>query len=191
MTRAREGLVLGYAERSVGGALQHPSPFLEEARAALDAPWEERAEELFGPDETLHATFTTLRDELLRSIPRTGGRLGELRLDTDLDVAHGAVRYLELVKLAALIDRPEPASRWPMRCRGSTPRCSARPPPSSARSCRPARSTRCCSTPSTTRAPARPPSPRARSPRWSPSCPPAATGCCSAPPTSRPTARAR
>jgi DNA helicase II / ATP-dependent DNA helicase PcrA len=106
MTRAREGLVLGYAERSVGGALQHPSPFLEEARAALDAPWEERAEELFGPDETLHATFTTLRDELLRSIPRTGGRLGELRLDTDLDVAHGAVRYLELVKLAALIDRP-------------------------------------------------------------------------------------
>jgi DNA helicase II / ATP-dependent DNA helicase PcrA len=106
MTRAREGLVLGYAERSAGGALQHPSPFLEEARAALDAPWEERAEELFGPDETLHATFTTLRDELLRSIPRTGGRLGELRLDTDLDVAHGAVRYLELVKLAALIDRP-------------------------------------------------------------------------------------
>jgi DNA helicase-2/ATP-dependent DNA helicase PcrA len=106
MTRAREGLVLGYAERSVSGALQHPSPFLEEARAALGAPWEERAEELFGPDETLHATFTTLRDELLRSIPRTGGRLGELRLDTDLDVAHGAVRYLELVKLAALIDRP-------------------------------------------------------------------------------------
>jgi len=106
MTRAREGLVLGYAERSVGGALQHPSPFLEEARAGAQAPWEERAEELFGPDETLHATFTTLRDELLRSIPRTAGRLGELRLDTDLDVAHGAVRYLELVKLAALIDRP-------------------------------------------------------------------------------------
>jgi DNA helicase-2/ATP-dependent DNA helicase PcrA len=106
MTRAREGLVLGYAERSVGGALQHPSPFLEEARAAAQAPWEDRAEELFGPDETLHATFTTLRDELLRSIPRTGGRLGELRLDTDLDVAHGAVRYLELLKLAALIDRP-------------------------------------------------------------------------------------
>jgi superfamily I DNA/RNA helicase/RecB family exonuclease len=107
MTRASEGLVLAYASRAEGGALQHPSPFLEEARAALDAPWEERAEELFGPDETLHATFTTLRDELLRSIPRTATRLGELRLDTDLDVSHGAVRYLELVKLAALIDRPE------------------------------------------------------------------------------------
>ena len=38
MTRAREGLVLSYAERSVGGALQHPSPFLEEARAVLQAP---------------------------------------------------------------------------------------------------------------------------------------------------------
>jgi DNA helicase-2/ATP-dependent DNA helicase PcrA len=107
MTRAREGLVLAYAERSEAGALQHPSPFLEEIRAAVDAPWEERAEELFGPDETLHATFTALRDELLRSIPRTGTRLGELRLDTDLDVAHGAVRYLELLKLAALMGRPE------------------------------------------------------------------------------------
>jgi DNA helicase-2/ATP-dependent DNA helicase PcrA len=107
ITRAREGLVLAYAERSAAGALQHPSSFLEEVRAAVDAPWEERAEELFGPDETLHATFTTLRDELLRSIPRTGTRLGELRLDTDLDVAHGAVRYLELLKLAALMNRPE------------------------------------------------------------------------------------
>jgi DNA helicase-2/ATP-dependent DNA helicase PcrA len=107
MTRARDGLVLAYAERSEAGALQHPSPFLEEVRAAVDAPWDERAEELFGPDETLHATFTTLRDELLRSIPRTGTRLGELRLDTDLDVAHGAVRYLELLKLAALMNRPE------------------------------------------------------------------------------------
>jgi DNA helicase-2/ATP-dependent DNA helicase PcrA len=106
MTRASDGLVLAYPSRSEAGALQHPSPFLEEARAALDAPWEERAEELFGPDETVHATFTTLRDELLRSIPRTATRLGELRLDTDLDVSHGAVRYLELVKLAALMDRP-------------------------------------------------------------------------------------
>jgi DNA helicase-2/ATP-dependent DNA helicase PcrA len=107
MTRASEGLVMAYAARSSAGALQHPSPFLEEARAALDGPWEERAEELFGPDETLHAMFTTLRDELLRSIPRTGTRLGELRFDTDLDVSHGAVRYLELLKLAALMDRSE------------------------------------------------------------------------------------
>jgi DNA helicase-2/ATP-dependent DNA helicase PcrA len=106
MTRASEGLVLAYAARTPSGALAHPSPFLEEARAALGAEWEERGEELFGPDETLHATFTALRDELLTSIPRTGTRLGELRMDTDLDVAHGSVRYLELVKLAALMSRP-------------------------------------------------------------------------------------
>jgi DNA helicase-2/ATP-dependent DNA helicase PcrA len=107
MTRARDGLVLSFAQRSERGALQPPSPFLEEARAALGAEWEERTEELFGPDETLHATFGALRDELLRSIPATGGMLGELRLDTDLDIAHGTARYLELVKLAALMARPD------------------------------------------------------------------------------------
>jgi DNA helicase-2/ATP-dependent DNA helicase PcrA len=37
---------------------------------------------------------------------RAGGRLAELRLDTDLDVSHAVVRYLELLKLAALIARP-------------------------------------------------------------------------------------
>jgi DNA helicase-2/ATP-dependent DNA helicase PcrA len=39
-------------------------------------------------------------------VGRIGGRLGELRLDTDLDISHGAVRYLELIKLAALLERP-------------------------------------------------------------------------------------
>jgi DNA helicase-2/ATP-dependent DNA helicase PcrA len=107
MTRARSGLVLAYAARSDAGALQPPSPFAEEARTELGAEWEERGEVLFGPDETVHATYQALRDELLQSIPRTGSRLGELRLDTDLDVAHGAVRYLELLKLAALMNRAQ------------------------------------------------------------------------------------
>ncbi len=107
MTRARSGLVLAYATRSDAGALQPPSPFAEEARTELGAEWEERGEVLFGPDETVHATYQALRDELLQSIPRTGSRLGELRLDTDLDVAHGAVRYLELLKLAALMNRAQ------------------------------------------------------------------------------------
>jgi DNA helicase II / ATP-dependent DNA helicase PcrA len=98
--------VLAYAERSDRGALQPPSPFVEEAREALGAEWEERAEQLFGPDETLHATFRQLRDELLEEVPRVGTRLGELRFDTDLDVAHATVRYLELVKIAALLERP-------------------------------------------------------------------------------------
>ena len=47
-----------------------------------------------------------MREELLADLARVGGRLGELRLDTELDVAHGVVRYLELLKLAALIERP-------------------------------------------------------------------------------------
>jgi DNA helicase II / ATP-dependent DNA helicase PcrA len=106
MTRATRGLVLAYAERSDRGALQPPSPFLEEARAALGATFAEREEELFGPDETLHATYRQLRDELLEEVPRVGTRLGELRFDTDLDVAHATVRYLELLKIAALLERP-------------------------------------------------------------------------------------
>lgn len=106
MTRARRGLVLAYAEHSDKGVLQHPSPFVEEARTALGGTWDERAEQLFGPDETLHASFRELRDELLEELPRVGTRLGELRFDTDLDVSHTVVRYLELVKLAALLERP-------------------------------------------------------------------------------------
>jgi DNA helicase-2/ATP-dependent DNA helicase PcrA len=43
---------------------------------------------------------------VLESVGRIGGRLGELRLDTELDISHGVVRYLELLKLAALLQRP-------------------------------------------------------------------------------------
>ena len=78
---------------------------------ALGAEWEDREEELFGPAETLHSTYRLLRDELLESTMRAGGRLGELRFDTDLDVSHAVVRYLELLKLAALIARPEGSAR--------------------------------------------------------------------------------
>jgi len=106
MTRARRGLVLSYAERSDRGAPQNPSPFAEEAREALGAAWDDRTEALFGPDETLHATFTALRDDLLEDVAKVGSRLGELRFDTELDVSHAIVRYLELVKVAALLERP-------------------------------------------------------------------------------------
>ena len=106
MTRARSGLVLAYAATSERGAVQPPSPFVEEAREALQAAWEDHEEELFGPAETLPSTLRMMREEVLGSVARIGGRLGELRLDTELDISHGVVRYLELVKLAALIDRP-------------------------------------------------------------------------------------
>ncbi len=105
MTRARRRLVLAFPERTERGALQQPSPFAEEARAAVDGEWEAREEELFGPAETLQSTFRMLRDELLTTVAQVGGRLGELRFDTDLDVSHAVVRYLELLKLAALMER--------------------------------------------------------------------------------------
>jgi DNA helicase-2/ATP-dependent DNA helicase PcrA len=106
MTRARHGLVLSHAAASDRGAAQPPSPFAEEARTALGEAWTEREEELFGPAETLHAAFRALRDELLGDVSRVGASLGELRFDTDLDLAHAVVRYLELVKLGALLARP-------------------------------------------------------------------------------------
>src|SRR5919109_1545331 len=93
----------GVERRRVAASVAVPGGGARSARRAVGGA----RRGVFGPDETLHATFTELRDELLRSIPRTGTRLSELRFDTDLDVAHGAVRYLELIKLAALMDRPE------------------------------------------------------------------------------------
>jgi DNA helicase-2/ATP-dependent DNA helicase PcrA len=100
ISRASERAVLCFAAEA-------PCAPVEEARASLGAEWEEKEEELFGPAETLHSTYRLLRDELLEATVRTGGRLAELRLDTDLDVSHAVVRYLELLKVAALIARPE------------------------------------------------------------------------------------
>ena len=66
------------------------------------------AEAKDGPEPAgqLEATLALLREEVLASVTRIGGRLGELRLDTELDVSHGVVRYLELLKLSALLQRP-------------------------------------------------------------------------------------
>jgi DNA helicase-2/ATP-dependent DNA helicase PcrA len=61
-----------------------------------------------GPDPVvgqLEATLHLMREEVLGGVARIGGRLGELRLDTDLDISHGVVRYLELLKLSALLQR--------------------------------------------------------------------------------------
>jgi DNA helicase-2/ATP-dependent DNA helicase PcrA len=105
LTRARKGLVLAWAEAGPPGTTPRPSPFYEEARAALDIEEEPFEEELFGPAEGLHSTFRIMRDELLDTVARVGGRLGEMRLDTYLDVDQAVARYLELIKVAALIER--------------------------------------------------------------------------------------
>ncbi len=110
LTRARARVVLCYPAAGDRGEVIAPARLVEEVRRAVRGAWEERAEELFGPAETLHSTYRLLRDELLEATMRAGGRLGELRFDTDLDVSHAVVRYLELLKLAALIAQPEGGS---------------------------------------------------------------------------------
>ena len=175
---------------TTGARRCRPRRCAEAPRGAVGGAWEDKQEELFGPAETLHSTYRMLRDELLEGTMRAGGRLGELRFDTDLDVSHAVVRYLELLKLAALIARPEGQSS-PRRCATSTPGSSRRSPPSSGRSSAPRRSTTICSTRSATSGGARRRSPRATSPRSSRSCPSAATGWCSRPRTSTRTGHAR
>jgi CRISPR/Cas system-associated exonuclease Cas4 (RecB family) len=75
------------------------------AEAATEGGDPPPAPSAVAPEDRLEATFQLMREELLESVARIGGRLGELRLDTELDISHGVVRYLELVKLAALLQR--------------------------------------------------------------------------------------
>ncbi len=107
VSRSRRRVVLAYPSANDRSAALAPAPLVETMRRAVAGVWEEREEEMFGPAETLHSTYRLLRDEVLEGTMRAGGRLAELRLDTDLDVSHAVVRYLELLKLAALIERPE------------------------------------------------------------------------------------
>jgi DNA helicase-2/ATP-dependent DNA helicase PcrA len=109
-TRAREALVLAWPDRPGEGSAA-PSHIYSEIRARHGGEEEYHEEELFGPAEGLHSTYRMLRDEVLESSWRAGSALSEMRLDTAADVTAGVARYLELVKLAALIQRPggEPA----------------------------------------------------------------------------------
>lgn len=106
VTRARKSLVLSWSD-APNGSPARSSPFYDEARTAAGAPEERFEEELFGPAEGLHSTFRIMRDELLDTVQRVGGRLGEMRLDTTLDVSQAVARYLELLKVAALIERSQ------------------------------------------------------------------------------------
>jgi DNA helicase II / ATP-dependent DNA helicase PcrA len=109
-TRARQALVLSWPE-SPDEAQVGPSPVYEAAIQALDGDEEVHEEELFGPAEGLHSTYRMIRDEVLEASWRAGSALSEMRLDTAEDVNRAVARFLELVKLAALIQRPggEPA----------------------------------------------------------------------------------
>ena len=84
--RAQDGRpVVGRGRRRVRARL--PST---RRRARPPAQQEEfHEEQLFGPAEGLHATFRMMRDEVLDSVSRVAGRLGEMRLDTYMDVGVG------------------------------------------------------------------------------------------------------
>ncbi len=90
--QARAGLVLS----RIGG----------ESEAPAEAQEEPQEEELFGPAEGLHATYRKLREEVLEASWRAGRELSEPRLDTVVDVNRAIARHLELLKLAALAQRP-------------------------------------------------------------------------------------
>ena len=102
---ARSGLVLSRVERDEQRELP-PSPFYEAALAGAEGEEEDHQEELFGPAEGLHATYRMLREEVLEASWQAGRELSEPRLDTAVDVNRAIARYLELLKLAALAQRP-------------------------------------------------------------------------------------
>jgi DNA helicase-2/ATP-dependent DNA helicase PcrA len=110
MTRGRLALVLSWPERPEEGRTA-PSRIYRAAREAHGAEEEVHEEELFGPAEGLHSTYRMLRDEVLEASWKAGSAVSEMRLDTVDDVNAAVARYLELVKLAALIQSPgaEPA----------------------------------------------------------------------------------
>jgi DNA helicase II / ATP-dependent DNA helicase PcrA len=100
---ARATLVLSRVERG-GDAKTPSSQLLEELRS--DGEEIVHKEELFGPAEGLHATYRKLREEVLEASWSAGRELSEPRLDTVVDVNRAIARHLELLKLAALAQRP-------------------------------------------------------------------------------------
>ncbi|HEY6731593.1 MAG TPA: ATP-dependent DNA helicase [Solirubrobacterales bacterium] len=103
---ARRGLVLSRLEHSQEGEGSQPSRYYEQTLATAGAEEEIHEEELFGPAEGLHATYRALREQVLEDSWQAGRELSEPRLDTAVDVNRAIARYLELLKLAALAQRP-------------------------------------------------------------------------------------
>ncbi len=95
-----------YARVERDGGEAKASRFYEQALAASGGEEEPHGEELFGPAEGLHATYRKLREEVLEASWRAGRELSEPRLDTVVDLNRAIARHLELLKLAALAQRP-------------------------------------------------------------------------------------
>ncbi len=99
--------VLGQGSEGAQARLSLVLSRIEQDEAAGENGEEEtHEEELFGPAEGLHATYRKLREEVLEASWRAGRELSEPRLDTVVDVNRAIARHLELLKLAALAQRP-------------------------------------------------------------------------------------
>jgi DNA helicase-2/ATP-dependent DNA helicase PcrA len=105
VSRAARAAVLSWPEEQ-GDETSRPASFYVAVREALGAPEEIHDEEVFGPAEGLHSTYRMIRDEVLEASWRAGSALSEMRLDTAEDVNRAVARYLELIKLAALLQQP-------------------------------------------------------------------------------------
>lgn len=104
MTRARQSLTLVWTEDGEGTSARLVADF-DRIRRAIGASEEVCDEDLLGASEGLHSSFRSLRDDVLDSVARVGAGLGEMRLDTYLDVSGAVARFLELIKAAALVER--------------------------------------------------------------------------------------
>ncbi len=91
--------------KSAAAALEAGRPDLF-VRTVSGGEREDREQQSSAPIEQLQSTLRMMREEVLGDVARIAHGLCELRLDTDLDVSHGIARYLELVKLTALLERP-------------------------------------------------------------------------------------
>jgi DNA helicase II / ATP-dependent DNA helicase PcrA len=99
--------VLGQGSKGAQARLSLVLSRIEQDEPAAQNDEEEtQEEELFGPAEGLHATYRKLREEVLEASWRAGRELSEPRLDTVIDVNRAIARHLELLKLAALAQRP-------------------------------------------------------------------------------------
>ncbi|HWI95724.1 MAG TPA: ATP-dependent DNA helicase [Solirubrobacterales bacterium] len=99
--------VLGQGSEGAQARLRLVLSRIEQEEPAVQNGEEEtQEEELFGPAEGLHATYRKLREEVLEASWRAGRELSEPRLDTVIDVNRAIARHLELLKLAALAQRP-------------------------------------------------------------------------------------
>lgn len=107
MGRAVRQVVLSWAEVERGGEESGPHSSYIGVRDVSEVAVERHEEELFGPAEGLHSTYRMLREEVLEASWSVGRQLYEPRLDTAIDLNRAVVRYLELLKLAALAQKPE------------------------------------------------------------------------------------